>query len=354
MVPLKTMKSGESFSLGILLPDDYILLYAQEIKIYIGGQECAHTMNDRMVKCELTSDYTATLFGDKEIAFWLDDMNWGVRKYPLGYIRFSSTSATAHNESVNTGYDVTISLSITESSITVTDIMYNYSKGDSSFQTWLQIPGNENKTWEDFVTFMQEPAAEATQAALDAAFTASLATTASLSATTSSILATESASLATQYSITATESSSLATQASILATESASLATQNAITATYSSSIATQASIIATESASLATQATIEGENARKLWEPYNNLKTYIEGNKVYYEGSSYYAKQTTTGNIPTDNTFWTMIVQKGDFSVVEFYVNENMELEQYTTSGIDIDFAINDNGELIVEYPTI
>ena len=195
MVTLKTIKSRESFSIGILLPDDYTLLFAQEIKIYVGGQECPHTMIDRMIKCELTSDYTATLFGDKEIAFWLDDMNWGVRKYALGNVRFSSTSAEAHNESINTGYDITITLSITESTIAVTDVMYNYSKGDSAFQTWLLIPGNEGKTWEDFVIFMQEPAAAATQAAWDAAYTASAATTASLAATTASLLSPDSLKL---------------------------------------------------------------------------------------------------------------------------------------------------------------
>ena len=112
MTILKTIKSGESFSMGIILPDDYVLLYAQEIKIYVGGQECAHTIIDRMIKCELTSDYTATLFGDKVIEFWLDDMNWGIRKYTLGNIRFSSTSAFDHNDSINTGYDIIVSSNI--------------------------------------------------------------------------------------------------------------------------------------------------------------------------------------------------------------------------------------------------
>ena len=257
------MKVGESFTLGILLSDNYAIPDAEEIKIYIGGQIQPHTLEDRMIRCEITSDTTSKWYGKKEIDFWLDDINWGVRKYSLGNIIFTNIPAPDHNESINTGYDVIISLSIAETSITISDIMYSYVKGDSSFQVWQQIPGNEGKTWEDFVTFMQEPAAEATQAALDAAFTASLATTASLSATTSSILATESASFVTQASILATESSSIATQNAIIATSSASLATQNTIEAINSASIAT---VSASNAAALATEV---AEHPDKIVEDY-------------------------------------------------------------------------------------
>ena len=38
----------------------------------------------------------------------------------------------------------------------------------------------------------------------------------------------------------------------------------------------------------------------------YNNSGTaYVANDVVYYNGSAYIAKQSTTGNLPTDTTYW-------------------------------------------------
>jgi hypothetical protein len=53
-------------------------------------------------------------------------------------------------------------------------------------------------------------------------------------------------------------------------------------------------------------EATItSNEEARNLFENYDNTKAYVVGNKVSYLGSSYVCKVNSTGNIPTDENYW-------------------------------------------------
>ena len=54
-------------------------------------------------------------------------------------------------------------------------------------------------------------------------------------------------------------------------------------------------------------------ENARVVLEPWNSAKTYVYGNKVTYNGSTYHCKTACTGKVPTDTTYWLCIAQKGD-----------------------------------------
>lgn len=44
----------------------------------------------------------------------------------------------------------------------------------------------------------------------------------------------------------------------------------------------------------------------------YDNAITYVEGNEVGYDGSSYVALGPTLGNLPTDATFWALRARKG------------------------------------------
>lgn len=53
--------------------------------------------------------------------------------------------------------------------------------------------------------------------------------------------------------------------------------------------------------------------SAFNIWEPYNNTTNYVPLNKVVYNGSTYVCKAASTGNIPTETTFWTLVSQKGD-----------------------------------------
>ena len=49
------------------------------------------------------------------------------------------------------------------------------------------------------------------------------------------------------------------------------------------------------------------------VWESYDNATEYEVGNKVSYNGSSYYCILESTGNLPTDTTYWILIASKGD-----------------------------------------
>lgn len=45
----------------------------------------------------------------------------------------------------------------------------------------------------------------------------------------------------------------------------------------------------------------------------YNNGTTYSIGQSVSYNGSSYVALKVTTGNLPTDTSFWQILAEKGE-----------------------------------------
>lgn len=127
---LATFKQGESVTLGFSLPTDYDLDRIDLIKCYLGSKLIANTITDNVVRCELTSEYTKNLYGDYKLVFWLDDSELGVKKTYTGDITFNSTGANAYNESVNLGFDVLIELEITETTISVSHVLYNYFKGD--------------------------------------------------------------------------------------------------------------------------------------------------------------------------------------------------------------------------------
>ncbi|OZV10805.1 hypothetical protein CIW83_18480 [Tissierella sp. P1] len=49
-----------------------------------------------------------------------------------------------------------------------------------------------------------------------------------------------------------------------------------------------------------------------RVWEDYNNSKTYKPLNKVFFQGSSYICILESAGNAPTNETYWLMIAKKG------------------------------------------
>ena len=130
MAVLKTILQGESLTVGFTLPLSYELANIDSIKVYLGAKVYAHTITDNVVRCEIESDETALLYGKPKLVFWLDDSVFGVKKIDCGQIVIDTTSAQSHNESVNTGFDVMVMLSINESTISVDSVLYDYFKGD--------------------------------------------------------------------------------------------------------------------------------------------------------------------------------------------------------------------------------
>jgi hypothetical protein len=56
---------------------------------------------------------------------------------------------------------------------------------------------------------------------------------------------------------------------------------------------------------------------ANKLWSSvwkgdYNNSTAYTVGDFVSYQGSTYTCIQNSTGNLPTNTTYWRLVAQKG------------------------------------------
>lgn len=62
----------------------------------------------------------------------------------------------------------------------------------------------------------------------------------------------------------------------------------------------------------------------------YSGATAYTKLDLVSYEGSSYIALQNTTGNLPTNETYWQCVSAKGDnigvTSMVKTATNENVD----------------------------
>ena len=56
----------------------------------------------------------------------------------------------------------------------------------------------------------------------------------------------------------------------------------------------------------------VAAENARNVWEDYDNAKSYVPGNKVAYNGSSYLNIAPCSGVLPSDTEHWLLIAAKG------------------------------------------
>lgn len=106
----------------------------------------------------------------------------------------------------------------------------------------------------------------------------------------------------------------------------------------------------------------IQHENERKVYETYNPLKTYVYGNKVNYQGSSYYCIATSQGLAPNlVPGRWTLMAEKGDKGEIGanaivtpidglygLQISENGHL--ILTYGDEVpDFGINSEGHLVV-----
>ena len=59
-------------------------------------------------------------------------------------------------------------------------------------------------------------------------------------------------------------------------------------------------------------QERVQAENARNVWETYDAAHSYVPGNKVAYDGSSYVCVTACTGIAPTDTDHWLLIAARG------------------------------------------
>ena len=135
--------SGNSISFGILFPDSYVMANAKAISVTIAGRVFQYTIIDRMVRVELKSADTNMMYGEKELMITIDDDSFAVKKKSLGVIEFTKSSSTFSNQSTNQGYNFTAVLSLDETAIEVTDVLYEYVKGERGGNTAFEIEGND-------------------------------------------------------------------------------------------------------------------------------------------------------------------------------------------------------------------
>ena len=75
----------------------------------------------------------------------------------------------------------------------------------------------------------------------------------------------------------------------------------------------------------------VEAEEARAVWEAYDNANPYEIGNKVSYEGSSYICILDSFGNLPTNETYWLMIARKGTTYLPSFELSDGFLMATIT-----------------------
>lgn len=150
--------------------------------------------------------------------------------------------------------------------------------------------------------------AQATERAQAAAASASTATAQAQEAASSASTATTKASAA---SASASTAASMASEASTYATTATNQANAASTSASNAATSATAAQAFAAN-ASEAKAAAESAASALTVWETYSATKTYQPLNKVVYDGSSYCCIRQSTGNLPTNTTYWLLIAQKG------------------------------------------
>jgi len=131
MATLLSINKGNSFTISFALPDGYDQGRINSIKVRIGSKVYTHTISvEGLVTCQLTSEQTALLTGLQQVVFTIDDDVFGVKVIVCGDINVRATNENYTSESVNTGNNVVVTLTLTETAITLDDVLYNYVKGD--------------------------------------------------------------------------------------------------------------------------------------------------------------------------------------------------------------------------------
>lgn len=139
MAVIKTIEKGESLTFGFVLPETYNIANLQAVKIYIGSSIYEHKMDGRTVRVELESNQTALITGRNIVHFVIDDAVFGIKKINCGELEVLPTQATHKDESINTGYDVEIVLSINVETVSVGSVLYDTLKGDKGDAGTIEV-----------------------------------------------------------------------------------------------------------------------------------------------------------------------------------------------------------------------
>lgn len=179
MALLDTIRRGESLSIAFTLPQDYDTARINELEIVVGSKVYPHTIVNQLITVKLTSNDTSKLSGYQAITVMLDDTLLGVRKLEVGTINVSSTYSRYGSESTSLNDTIVVVLTITETIISVSSVLYDYFRCKSAYELAVEggYTGTEEEFNEDLATFRfwseqaelaaQQAAADAIQTALD-------------------------------------------------------------------------------------------------------------------------------------------------------------------------------------------
>lgn len=158
MAEIKTIYKGESVTLLFTFPEAYDMARLASHKVFVGETEFAGVVEGQAIRMQLKSSDTDRMIGTHKVVLWIDDAVLGLHKPYCGDLVVAKTQASGSNASVSNISDIIIPIVISETAITVGDVMYNYMIGRSAYQVWLDA-GNTG-TVEDYFVYLQQPAAD--------------------------------------------------------------------------------------------------------------------------------------------------------------------------------------------------
>lgn len=251
MAEIKTIYKGESISLLFTFPAAYDMARLTSQKVFVGETEFAGVVDGQTVKLQLKSSDTDRMIGNHKIVLWMDDTTLGLRKPYCGDLVVAKTQASGNTVSVSDISDIIIPIAISETAVTVVDIMYNYVKGDKG----------DPFLYSDFtpaqIAELQQPATDAIASIVAVELAVEQAEVLRMQA---EIYRETNTGTAIQNAETATQNAS---DAALLANTKAGLADTAANNANAKATLANNAAILANEKAGLANTAATNADNAR-------------------------------------------------------------------------------------------
>lgn len=172
MTLLKTIYRGESLSILFTFPESYTMARAEEIEVTIGGTIFPHTINGQTAIVRVKSEETAKLYGRVDLAISIQDNLLGVDKILVGQIKFDAITTRYESASESQVYGIIVQLSVSETIITVSNILYNYLRVKSAYELAVEngYTGTAQEFHEDLGNFKfwyEQSVANAEQTALD-------------------------------------------------------------------------------------------------------------------------------------------------------------------------------------------
>ena len=119
-------------------PEAYDMVRLTSHKVFVGETEFAGVKDGQTIRMQLKSSDTDRMIGTHKVVLWIVDTVLGLRKPYCGDLVVAKTQASGSNTSVSNILDIIIPITISETAITVGDILYNYMKGKSAYEVWLE------------------------------------------------------------------------------------------------------------------------------------------------------------------------------------------------------------------------